>query len=265
MGLADDNVVPILSTSERLVRRAMLAKEKYADAIANETKDRRHAIHAVIEYGEALLEGRHERPSNKAFAQWVSENGLDQGKPWNQRTDRTAAMALAKLVLEGIPTDAFNDCPNSRPNDIMRWYRKQHPDPDKKPRKAKKATSKVAEPITEDEALAEAKFTTKGRLKIEDAIRIHQKRLDKQFAQRVDEEVRRRINAADDAVRKQLAQIRQENIVLKQSIGRKGVFRQAEFRQLLMAVHPDNTASVEIRNRVLDILVKNEQRLITTE
>jgi len=56
--------------------------------------------------------------------------------------------------------------------------------------------------------------------------------------------------------------MKKQNFAYARLIGQQGVFTRTEFRQLQMCVHPDNSASVEVRNRLADILVKNEQRLV---
>ena len=85
------------------------------------------------------------------------------------------------------------------------------------------------------------------------------------FEQRVGEEVRRRIAAADDEARKQLKEANRRLLEFQQMIGQRAVFTRTEFRHLLMAVHPDNTASTEVRNRLLDLLVKHETRLVKVD
>jgi hypothetical protein len=99
---------------------------------------------------------------------------------------------------------------------------------------------------------------------VADAIRIHKEKLSKQFEQRVNAEVRRRIDTADDFARKELARVKEENLAFTRQFGQFGVFTRAEYKQLLMCVHPDNTASTEVRNRLIDIIVRNESRLIRT-
>lgn len=118
---------------------------------------------------------------------------------------------------------------------------------------------------TDDERLAGATFTAKGKMTIDDAIRVHKARLDKAFATKVNEEVRQRIATADDHVRKHLAEANRRLLQFEQDRGKKGIFTRAEFKLLLMCVHPDNSASVEVRNRMLDMLMKNEVRLVIPE
>ena len=118
--MSEDNVAAFPSVSERLVKRAMHAKEEYA-------KGRQHAVEAVREYGAALLEGREAHPNNKAFAAWVVENGLDRGAPWDRRPERSCAMQIAEIDRSSIATDTFKGCPYARPTHIMSWYRKLHP------------------------------------------------------------------------------------------------------------------------------------------
>lgn len=307
MASQEDNVVPMPTALERLASRA-------AQAMADYKAGGHRTIQAVITYGEALLEGRALHSSDNAFSQWVSDNRLDQGKPWDHRPERSCAMRLVE-VLRGsgnAPTTAFADCPVTRPVDIMKWYRRTvlHEEPHKRaPRapsaKMQRALDELAKMAAENEpitspALAKragvgettawkvvhaflkdrpapepepsrepepeppplTAFTEKGKVRIEDAIRIHQERLSKQFAARVYDEVRRRIELADDAVRNSLKELRSKCDRLERMLQQKGIFTRAEFRQLQMAVHPDNTASTEVRNRLLDLLVKNETRLL---
>jgi hypothetical protein len=114
----------------------------------------------------------------------------------------------------------------------------------------------------EDRALAEAPFTDKGKLKIEDAIRIHKSRLDKQFEQVVNAEVRRRIDAANDAMRANYARLSQENLNLTRIVSQRGVFTETQYRQMLMLCHPDSSASPELKAELLQVLVQNKTRLI---
>lgn len=115
------------------------------------------------------------------------------------------------------------------------------------------------------DAAAAANFSEKGKLKIEDAIRIHKTRLDKQFDQRVNEEVRRRIDAADNATREQNKQLRLENINLQRIVGQNGVFTKTQFRQMQMLCHPDNSASPQLRAELSQILVENEIKIVKPE
>lgn len=124
------------------------------------------------------------------------------------------------------------------------------------------AVSDTVTTLTEDQALAAASFSEKSKLTIADAIRIHKERLDKAFHAQVQAEVRRIIDRADDHVRKRLKEVEAQYEAVSRMLRQKGVFTRLEFRQLQMAVHPDNTASVEVRNRLLDLLVKNEARLL---
>jgi hypothetical protein len=112
------------------------------------------------------------------------------------------------------------------------------------------------------DAAAAKNFADKGALRIEDAIRIHTARLNKAYHQQVNEEVIRRIAAADDITRKQNTEMRAENLRLSQMLNQRGVFTEQQFAQLLMCVHPDNTASIDIRNEILRLLVANKNRLV---
>lgn len=115
------------------------------------------------------------------------------------------------------------------------------------------------------DAAAAKNFTEKGALKIEDAIRIHKARLDKQFEQRVNEEVRRRIDAADNAAREHNKRLLQENINLQRMVGHRGVFTKSEFRKMQMLCHPDNSASPQLRAELSQILVENEKKIVKFE
>jgi hypothetical protein len=151
--VADDNVAPFPSASERLAKRAMQAQQQYAAAVADTVKGRRQAIAAVAEYGAALMEGRQEHRSNKAFAEWVSANKLDVGKPWDKQQERHAATQIAKIVHSTNAVDGFADCPHATPTHIMSWYRKLHPSPQAKEKA--EATAKAMEAIKTLEARGE--------------------------------------------------------------------------------------------------------------
>jgi hypothetical protein len=98
--------------------------------------------------------------------------------------------------------------------------------------------------------------------KVDVAIRQHQRNLDRAFEQGVNEEVRRRIDAADDATRAQNKKLRAENLQYQSIMGNFAVFTKAQYRQMLMLCHPDNSASPELKAKLLQVLVENERRLV---
>jgi hypothetical protein len=294
----EDNVVHIPTSLDRLAARAV-------QAMANYKTGHSAAIKATIAYGAALNEGRALHASNKAFAQWVADQGLDQGSPWDSRTERGAAMLVALRLRENpLSEETLMTCTRSRPNDIRDWLTKQQGQPPPKRRdftKRKRAEielnamkaagiavtaaelarrAEVGEttaynviqtlseaappppPPPAPETVDLARFPERSRMTIEKAVAIYKKQLDKAFETRVYDEVRRRIDRADDAVRNSLKELRAKCDRLERMVQQKGVFTRLEFRQLQMAVHPDNTASAEVRNRLLDLLVKNEARLV---
>jgi hypothetical protein len=308
MPASGDNVSQLFPTLEK---RAMQAMANYQVGIADETFGKVKAIHAVIEYGKALLEGREGR-SNIAFKAWIAENKLDVGEPWKDRKERHAAMKIAEVVVGNVPTMTFDACPNARPVDIMKWYRKKHavhssrkplaPQIDiayqaivewkrinKMPGNSKeialllgvskKAVEKARHrwreehdketivTVTEDQALAEAekRFSEKSRLTLADAVRVHKTRLDKSFEATVSTEVRRRIEAADDHVRKHLRECEQRLLQFERERGKRGIFTKRQFKQMQILCHPDNSASPELRAELLQILVRNELSLVNPE
>lgn len=89
------------------------------------------------------------------------------------------------------------------------------------------------------DAAAVEHFADKGKLKIEDAIRIHKARLDRQFEQRVNEEVIRRIAEADDAAREQNKQMRTQILGLERVIRQSALFTIEQFNTLRRCLHPD--------------------------
>jgi len=109
---------------------------------------------------------------------------------------------------------------------------------------------------------SEEKFSGKSKLTIADAIRIHTARLDKAFEQKVAVEVRRHIDAADDTTRKDNSRLRKENMQLTMLLQQKMLFTADEFKTIMRCLHPDNSASAEVRARAFDLFVKKEQRLI---
>jgi hypothetical protein len=167
-------------------------------------------------------------------------------------TERLFAQTQA-MLKERAPTSM-----SALVRDLLQAWLDGVPPPAVKPKPAPVAKPAPAAASTEG-------FSDKGKLRIDDAIRIHKERLNRSFEAQVHAEVRRRIGAADDEARKQLRETSQENFFLRQMLNRKAVFSKAEFRQLQMAVHPDNTASIEVRNRLSDMLVKNERRLVGVE
>jgi hypothetical protein len=79
-------------------------------------------IAAVIKFGEALAVGRILNPSDKAFGQWVTDNGLD-APPFADRRERSDAMRIAELTVGSAPDSRFTACPVTTPSDIMKWAR----------------------------------------------------------------------------------------------------------------------------------------------
>lgn len=255
-----------------LVKRALDAQQDYALAMREEGVGREHAIRAVIAYGEALLIGRLEHPSSHAFANWVADNQLDQGTPWSTRVERTAAMAVARIARRNGPSE-FAGCTRSRPNDVMKWYRKQHPKPKTDTQLRRDASRlkqierrRLAPKPSEDEQLAATEFSVTAKVTIAKAISIHKRRLERSFENVLGERVRAGIAAADEHVRKAYNELKPRYAQLEARYAElqrvRGVFTRAEFRQLLMCCHPDASAGPEIRARLTDILVKNEPKLI---
>jgi IS30 family transposase len=115
------------------------------------------------------------------------------------------------------------------------------------------------------DAAAAKNFTDKGKLRIEDAIRVHQKNLNRIFEQQVNEEVRRRIVAADDATRADNKRLRAENLTLSQIVNERGVFTEQQFKGMQKLCHPDAPASLELRSELIQILNEKKQRLIKLE
>ena len=73
---------------------------------------------SLAQFGTA----RHDQPG------WIKTNGLDKVKPFDDRRERSAAQQIAKIVAEtvdGNPVNPSADCPNSRPTDMMSWFRRQ--------------------------------------------------------------------------------------------------------------------------------------------
>lgn len=112
----------------KAVEKLLAAHEK---ALAN--------IHmAIVEFGRTLQVGRdlHEF-DNDGFARWVTENQLDTGRVFGVRHERTAAMTIAELVLNGFAYEEENgglpqfldlvECYRARPTDIVSWAREKQP------------------------------------------------------------------------------------------------------------------------------------------
>jgi len=243
----EEKVASFPQAGERLVKRAMHAKEEYA-------KGRKHAVAAVVEYGSALLEGREEYPSHNAFAAWVAANELDQGDPWSDRRERTAAMNAAAAVRGKDAAEVFAGCQHARPTHIMKWYRQRHPETvTRKSAKRKPVQLKL---------VPDGDFSPKGKVTIEKAIALHKKRLDKEFQQKLGEEVRAQIAKANDAARTQLAQLRKENHSLTVALRQQAAFSPDDYRTILAVLHPDNSASPEKRAIAFNLFKQKERRLL---
>jgi hypothetical protein len=311
-------------------KEAQDAMMRYQSGLAEEQTGKKKVIRAVAAYGVALLAGRNERCSNTDFKQWIIDNKLDIGKPWSDRFERSAAMQIARLVVGTVPTtdipiEEFDDCPYTRPVDIIKWYRDKHnkntvlraqeavgpkgpPETrtgrDGKSYKARKKSApkrharaddvvnradanmsykdiaadtqvgarQVRHIVEEEQIRREAQgelldaatvkhFTEKGALRIEDAIRVHTARLNKQFEQRVNDEVRHRIEAAADATRTSNKELRLENTRLQRMLSQGAMFTEKQFRGLQMCCHPDASASAATRAELTQLLLKYKERL----
>jgi len=267
-----------------LVKQGLAAVEDYTAAMREEGAGQQHAIRAAVAYGEALLLGREAHASGKFFTAWVHDNQLDVEFPWDRRHQRTAAMGIARIVRkDGL--SAFAECSRSLPSDIMAWHRRQHPPQPKTEgqlrteeaaragkahqKAAGAAQSELALTTDENQQLAEAPFSAKSKMTIKKAIGIYKKRLDKSFYNAVSERVRAEIAAADNHVRKAYDELRPKYVMLESRFAdlqrARGVFTRAEFRQLLMCCHPDASAGPEIRAKLTNLLVRNENRLLKEE
>jgi hypothetical protein len=116
--------------------------------------------------------------------------------------------------------------------------------------------------IEEELAAAGVNLTAKSKLKIDDAIRIQTTRLNKQFEQRVNDEVRKRIDTADDFTRQENKRLRQEVHSLNTHLSDQAVFTETQFKQMLMLCHPDSSASPQTKAELLQVLIKNKKRLV---
>lgn len=115
--------------------------------------------------------------------------------------------------------------------------------------------------MTDEQLLAGAEFSEKGKLTIAHAIALHQKRLDKAFHTAVSYEVQRSIARADNAVRKQNVELTTERNNLLRLLRSSAQFTPAEYKMILMCLHPDNSASPEVRARAFDLVRQKEARL----
>lgn len=198
----------------------------------------------------ALREARERFPSNKSFGAWLTENGHDH---WRKNT---------RAALIGLAADP------QRARDLLtttdrRSYELIWKDETRRVPSARITTKPRRPPPSEFSAIEG--LTAAGKLTVEKAIRIEKTRLAKQFEAAVRDEVHRRIAAADEEMRKQNKELRQEKAYLTGLIGQRAVFTAAQFNRLMMCTHPDNSASVAVRNEVQALLVANKRRLVKQE
>lgn len=126
-----------------------------------------------------------------------------------------------------------------------------------------KAEADTRRDLAEEAALARATFSKRGELTIQKAIDLHKKRLERAWGATVENEVIRRIASADNAVRKSYAKVSEEARHLRLLLNKRAFYTPQEFKVILLALHPDNAASTEVRARAFDLLRKNEKRLVT--
>ena len=91
-------------------------------------------------------------------------------------------------------------------------------------------------------------FAPSVRERFDAALRVHQRKLDAQFENRVQSEIQKRLN---DYVLPSYSETMADADFITEH--RKGVFTQAEFRTLLFCLHPDGTASQDQRNEAFRI------------
>ena len=109
-----------------LAQRAAKALTAYEKGITKRKAGQTDTINAIIEYGKALLEGRRAHASHKMFNKWIEENDLDQTKPFDRSQERSAAIQIAEIVINGSsPVNSIFECNNTWPADIMKWIRTQ--------------------------------------------------------------------------------------------------------------------------------------------
>jgi hypothetical protein len=147
----------------------------------------------------------------------------------------------------------------------MKWYRLRHPETvkPKKPPKLKLVKPKQGRlALNEEQQLATAEFTPKGKISIEKAIALHKKRLDQQFGTKLGEALRAEIAKAKDATRQQNIQLRKENHSLTVALRQQAAFSPDDYRTILACLHPDNSASPAKRARAFDLFKQKERRLV---
>ena len=271
MTTVEDKVTPLPGMAERLAQRGRKAMDDYG-------KSHGHAVKAVIEYGNVLLEGRKMFPSHKLFGHWVSENRLDEGKPWKDFRERSQAMKLAEMVvIETFSITVLDACPRSRPNDIMIWYRRQtgestgeHGESRRRGRPpkavveaAQEALDGAIEALPENDRLTLAEL--KRRLKDDAAKELakERKKLDKEYGDRL----REGIQKANQAALADAKQQRELNLSLRTTLNKKAVYSRQEFEIIMSCLHPDTGRHVsdERRAQAFNLFFKRRDQLQRVE
>ena len=295
-----DNVVKMPNRLNVLAGRADKAAHAYEASRAS-------AIASIIEYGTALLEARAEITSNQLFAKWVTANGLDKVKPFDQQQERTAAMKIAELSVQGkVP---WTDCPRSRPTDVMSWWRSLQRDKNitiaKSSRKRQaKADAAIADlkaagqPVTESEVhrlsgvsastvhtavvaertrtAVEAEAEIKRAEAVKDALEVkeleavtftkaqthHIEAKIKALSRQLEKEAKLREESFNERVRVRFLEEKnrvfpdlqqRENDAFRaeenfrKMMRDKAIFTEAEFSNIRLCLHPDNSASEDKR------------------
>jgi hypothetical protein len=266
---------------------------------------------AVIEYGQGMLVGRRQYPSNRDFRKWVIDWKYDDEYPFNNPRERSDAMRIAEIVFRTHTEDCFANCEHVVPSNMMKWARKTGLAPVKRrdPELVRKARAQIRiavengkpvgrnkiaedlgahnstvdvaiglergrlEGIAEGQALAlneQGKFTKAQAKHVEALIKKHRRDLDAQFAAAVEAEVSKQVKTrkaalekAREAVAKQLNDAFKDQQYWKALINNhKPILTPEEFRAIVMALHPDNSASEETRARALQRV--NEKKLQLT-
>jgi hypothetical protein len=272
----DDNVIKMPGRLARLAERAKKAAHACEEA-------GKATFAAIIEYGDALLEGRAEFPSDEQFGQWIAREGLGQIKPFDQQQERTAAMQIAELSSQGsVPWDG---CPHQRPTNIMSWWRARQKPIELQsyggPKREKAVDAILAyeaehgelptaiwggtvpgvTPSTYYHTLREIKsirahgdtawplrFTKAQEHHIEALVKLKTKELESNFEDRVVEETKKRIDILFPKLEKLEESAKTNEKYYRERLESLAIFSEAEYRDILLCTHEANP-SKETRER----------------
>jgi len=255
-------------------------------------------IEGWLIYGAALLVGREKFKSNEQFGQWLVSCNLQGTHTYNERSAAMWAAEdtiMFGYIRSEYPNIKTVRGLHAKWKGKQKAKPKPEPKPDNPIDAVVKRSLMNAgeEGVTRDDIIDEVKHSgidaknptnsvnqslgriasgtvsSKGRyydadlapkttaIDVPKSVKEHKEKLERQFAKRVEVEAQKK--SQDWLAEHQVPLIHKKlNDLKKMLLNRKGVMTKKEHRTILAALHPDNTASVEVRNSAFILFQSKE-------